>query len=92
LDSICKIYERNKKTEKEKKKRKEKYEMDPGKMFQPNKEIGPQPANSTHLPGPRHRLPPLAEIDAGDRFLPVVTPLLNTLKSLPVSISRSAYK
>jgi hypothetical protein len=33
LDAICKIYERNKKTEKEKKKRKEKYETGPVETF-----------------------------------------------------------
>jgi hypothetical protein len=43
LDAICKIYERNKKTEKEKKKRKKNMKLGLGEPFGPVWRTGPWP-------------------------------------------------
>jgi hypothetical protein len=51
LNAICKSYGRNKKTEKEKEKRKEKYEMDPGKTFQPSREKEPAAQEALYRTG-----------------------------------------
>jgi hypothetical protein len=54
LDSICKIYERNKKTEKKKKKGKEKYENGPGENVSAQKQKqarGPSTLFPNRYPG-----------------------------------------
>jgi hypothetical protein len=75
LDSICKIYERNKKTEKEKKKRKEKYEMDPGETFRPSRRNSPRPNPASPEPVPNLPLSPADRWDPIARVIPNLSPL-----------------